>query len=99
MTTTFRTLDGKRGGSALTLGTLLLVLIFIVANVWQKADGIMEALLQPGFAAFIWCLGGTTHSLIDLLGFVLDIFLYAAVFYLLLTLKEYVAARRMGPPL
>ncbi len=97
MTTTFRTLDWKRGGRAVTSGTLLLVFVFIVGNVWQKAEDIVDALLDPGFRALIWWLGGTTHSVIDLFGLVIDIFLYGAAFYLLFTLKDYFAARRARP--
>jgi hypothetical protein len=94
MNKTFQILEWKRAATALVLGAVFFALVMILGSTWERGQNLAEALLQPGFGAFAWYYGGLTHSIIDFVGFALDIFLYTAVCYGLLTTKQFVASRR-----
>jgi len=95
MNKNFHIVQWKRARKALAFGAVCFVLLMIVDYSWKRAEDIAELLLKPGVMPFLWYFGGITEcGPFGFLAFVFDIFLYAVVFYVWLTVKHYVAERK-----
>ena len=91
----FQVFERFRVRNAISLGVLLLALLMIVDISLKSAGTFAEWILHPGFAPFFWYLGGIQElGPFFLVGFLIDIILYAAGIYVLLSLRHYLAWRR-----
>ena len=97
----FAIFERYRARNAIGLGVLFLVLLMIVGYSWGRAQPYLDPLLDIGAAPFFWYLGGIQETgPLGLIAFLVDILVYALGFYILLSLKQYLAWRRTGlhPP-
>lgn len=95
MSRRFQIVDSRRARKALSFGALLLAFLMIVGFTSKQVAAIVDPMLDVGAAPFFWYLGGMQETgPIGLIAFLLDILVYGLGFYILLSLKQYLAWRR-----
>ena len=95
LNTKFQVFEWNRARNSIAFGAAFFVLVMILDLSWKIAGDLAEWILHPGFAPFFWYLGGIQElGPFFLIGFLIDIILYATGFYVLLSLRQYLALRR-----
>jgi hypothetical protein len=91
----FQAVEWNRARNAIFAGTVFFGLVMIMDLSWKSTQSFAELILHPGFAPFFWYLGGIQElGPLLLIGFLIDILVYASGFYILQSLKQYIAWQR-----